>query len=245
MVLAPEHPYVMDLVSSENRSNVEKYIENSQKKSDLDRGDLNKNKTGVFLGEYALNPVNGERIPIWIADYVLMSYGTGAIMAVPGHDDRDHEFAKKYNLPILEVVSGGDITKEAYTDNENGLLVNSSNDNGLDLNGKLVSEAIAHVISWLSDNKKGVSKTQYKLRDWLFSRQRYWGEPIPIIHKDNGDIIPVEYSDLPLTLPQVDKYEPADTGESPLANIKEWVEVEGGRRETNTMPQWAGSCWYF
>ena len=149
-----------------------------------------------------------------------MSYGTGAIMAVPGHDDRDHEFAKKYNLPIREVVSGGDVTIEAYTDNENGLLVNSSNDNGLDLNGKLVSDAIAHVISWLSDNKKGVSKTQYKLRDWLFSRQRYWGEPIPIIHKDNGDIIPVEYSDLPLTLPQVDKYEPADTGESPLANIK-------------------------
>ena len=245
MVLAPEHPYVMDLVSGENRSKVEKYIEESQKKSDLDRGDLNKNKTGVFLGEYALNPVNGERIPIWIADYVLMSYGTGAIMAVPGHDDRDHEFAKKYNLPIREVVSGGDVTKEAYTDNENGLLVNSSNDNGLDLNGKLVSDAIAHVISWLSDNKKGVSKTQYKLRDWLFSRQRYWGEPIPIIHKDNGDIIPVEYSDLPLTLPQVDKYEPADTGESPLANIKEWVEVEEGRRETNTMPQWAGSCWYF
>ncbi|MEL1230420.1 MAG: leucine--tRNA ligase [Candidatus Neomarinimicrobiota bacterium] len=245
MVLAPEHPYVMELVSSENRRNVEKYIEKSQKKSDLDRGDLNKNKTGVFLGEYALNPVNGERIPIWIADYVLMSYGTGAIMAVPGHDDRDHEFAKKYNLPIREVVSGGDITKEAYTDNEKGVLVNSSNDNGLDVNGKLVSDAIAHVISWLSDNKKGISKTQYKLRDWLFSRQRYWGEPIPIIHKDNGDIIPVEYSDLPLTLPQVDKYEPADTGESPLANIKEWVEVEGGRRETNTMPQWAGSCWYF
>ncbi|MEL1232658.1 MAG: leucine--tRNA ligase [Candidatus Neomarinimicrobiota bacterium] len=245
MVLAPEHPYVMELVSSENRRNVEKYIEKSQKKSDLDRGDLNKNKTGVFLGEYALNPVNGERIPIWIADYVLMSYGTGAIMAVPGHDDRDHEFAKKYNLPIREVVSGGDITKEAYTDNEKGVLVNSSNDNGLDVNGKLVSDAIAHVISWLSDNKKGISKTQYKLRDWLFSRQRYWGEPIPIIHKNNGDIIPVEYSDLPLTLPQVDKYEPADTGESPLANIKEWVEVEGGRRETNTMPQWAGSCWYF
>ena len=245
MVLAPEHPYIMDLVSAENRSNVEKYIEKSQKKSDLERGDLNKNKTGVFLGEYALNPVNGDRIPIWIADYVLMSYGTGAIMAVPGHDNRDHEFAKKYNLPIREVVSGGDVTKEAYTDNEKGVLVNSSNDNGLDLNNKLVSDAIDHVISWLSDNKKGKSKTQYKLRDWLFSRQRYWGEPIPIIHKDNGEIIPVGYSDLPLTLPQVDKYEPADTGESPLANIKEWVDVEEGRRETNTMPQWAGSCWYF
>ena len=245
MVLAPEHPYVMKLVSDENRSKVKLYVEESQKKSDLDRGDLNKNKTGVFLGEYALNPVNGERIPIWIADYVLMSYGTGAIMAVPGHDDRDHEFAKKYNLPIREVVSGGDVTIKAYTDNEKGILVNSSNNIGLDLNGKLVSDAIEHTITWLSDNNKGVSKTQYKLRDWLFSRQRYWGEPIPIIHKDNGDIIPVEYSDLPLTLPQVDKYEPADTGESPLANIKEWVEVEEGRRETNTMPQWAGSCWYF
>ena len=245
MVLAPEHPYVVKLVSDENRSKVAQYIEESQKKSDLDRGDLNKNKTGVFLGNYALNPVNGDSIPIWIADYVLMSYGTGAIMAVPGHDDRDHEFAKKYNLPIREVVSGGDISIEAYTDNENGIMVNSSNNKGLDLNGKLVSDAIEYTINWLSNNKKGASKTQYKLRDWLFSRQRYWGEPIPIIHKENGDIIPVENSELPLTLPQVDKYEPADTGESPLANIKEWVEVEDGRRETNTMPQWAGSCWYF
>ena len=245
MVLAPEHPFVMDLVNGESRSEVEKYIEQSQKKSDLDRGDLNKNKTGVFLGSYALNPVNGESIPIWIADYVLMSYGTGAIMAVPGHDVRDHDFAKKYNLPIREVVSGGDVAKEAYTENKNGVMVNSSNNEGLDLNGKLVSEAIEHTITWLTDNNKGKSKTQYKLRDWLFSRQRYWGEPIPIIHMENGDIVPVESSDLPLTLPQVDKYEPADTGESPLANIKKWVEVEGGRRETNTMPQWAGSCWYF
>ena len=192
MVLAPEHPYVMELVSDENRSKVAQYIEESQKKSDLDRGDLNKNKTGVFLGDYALNPVNGERIPIWIADYVLMSYGTGAIMAVPGHDDRDHEFAKKYNLPIREVVSGGDITIEAYTDNEKGVMVNSSNNKGLDLNGKLVSDAIEYNINWLSDNKKGASKTQYKLRDWLFSRQRYWGEPIPVIHKNDGTIIPVK-----------------------------------------------------
>ena len=245
MVLAPEHPYVVELVSDGNRRKVAQYIQESQKKSDLDRGDLNKDKTGVFLGDYALNPVNGERIPIWIADYVLMSYGTGAIMAVPGHDDRDHEFAKKYNLPIREVVSGGDITMEAYTDNENGVMVNSSNNKGLDLNGKLVSDAIEYTINWLSNNKKGASKTQYKLRDWLFSRQRYWGEPIPVIHKNDGTIIPVNYSDLPLTLPQVDKYEPADTGESPLANIKEWVEVDNGRRETNTMPQWAGSCWYF
>ena len=245
MVLAPEHPYVVELVSDGNRRKVAQYIQESQKKSDLDRGDLNKDKTGVFLGDYALNPVNGERIPIWIADYVLMSYGTGAIMAVPGHDDRDHEFAKKYNLPIREVVSGGDITMEAYTDNENGVMVNSSNNKGLDLNGKLVSDAIEYTINWLSNNKKGASKTQYKLRDWLFSRQRYWGEPIPVIHKNDGTIIPVNYSDLPLTLPQVDKYEPANTGESPLANIKEWVEVDNGRRETNTMPQWAGSCWYF
>ena len=245
MVLAPEHPYVVELVSDGNRRKVAQYIQESQKKSDLDRGDLNKDKTGVFLGDYALNPVNGERIPIWIADYVLMTYGTGAIMAVPGHDDRDHEFAKKYNLPIREVVSGGDITMEAYTDNENGVMGNSSNNKGLDLNGKLVSDAIEYTINWLSNNKKGASKTQYKLRDWLFSRQRYWGEPIPVIHKNDGTIIPVNYSDLPLTLPQVDKYEPADTGESPLANIKEWVEVDNGRRETNTMPQWAGSCWYF
>jgi len=245
MVLAPEHPFVMELVSDENRSIVAQYIDESQKKSDLDRGDLNKNKTGVFLGNYAINPVNGEEIPVWIADYVLMSYGTGAIMAVPGHDDRDHEFARKYNLPIVEVVSGGDISKEAYTNSKKGIMVNSSNDNGLDLNGKLVPNAIKKTISWLSENKKGSSKIQYKLRDWLFSRQRYWGEPIPVIHKNDGTIIPVDNSDLPLTLPQVDKYEPADTGESPLANIKEWVEVDNGRRETNTMPQWAGSCWYF
>ena len=245
MVLAPEHPYVMELVSDENRGKVKLYVEESQKKSDLDRGDLNKNKTGVFLGDYALNPVNGEEIPIWIADYVLMSYGTGAIMAVPGHDARDYEFARKYNLPIREVVSGGDVTIEAYTDKEKGVMVNSSNRNGLDLNGKFVSEAIEETISWLTENKKGSSKVQYKLRDWLFSRQRYWGEPIPIIHKHDRTIVPVDHSDLPLTLPQVDKYEPADSGESPLANIKEWVEVENGKRETNTMPQWAGSCWYF
>ena len=245
MVLAPEHPYVMELVNDENRSKVENYIEKSQRKSDLDRGDLNKSKTGVFLGNYAVNPVNGEEIPIWIADYVLMTYGTGAIMAVPGHDERDHEFAKKYNLPIREVVSGGDVTLEAYTNNEEGVMVNSLNNLGLDLNGKCVSDAIEDTISWLSEKKKGSSKIQYKLRDWLFSRQRYWGEPIPIIHKNDGTIIPVEKSDLPLTLPKVDKYEPADTGESPLANIKNWVEVENGRRETNTMPQWAGSCWYF
>jgi len=245
MVLAPEHPLVTKLTTKENSDTVEKYVLEAQKKSDLDRGELNKDKTGVFIGSYATNPVNGEQIPIWIADYVLMSYGTGAIMAVPGHDERDHEFAMKHDLPILEVVSGGDVSVEAFMDNQNGVMVNSSNDKGLDLNGQKVPEAIKDTISWLKDNNKGKAKVQYKLRDWLFSRQRYWGEPIPIVHKDDGTIVPINESDLPLTLPQVDKYEPADTGESPLANISEWVETSGGRRETNTMPQWAGSCWYF
>ena len=245
MVLAPEHPLVSKLVSDESRQQVEDYVLESQKKSDLDRGELNKDKTGVFLDAYATNPVNGNQIPIWIADYVLMSYGTGAIMAVPGHDERDHEFAKKFKLPIQEVVSGGDVNVEAFTDNQNSLLVNSSNSDGLNLNGKKVPEAIKEVISWLNKNNKGTAKVQYKLRDWLFSRQRYWGEPIPVVHNGDGSINPLDETDLPLTLPQVDKYEPAETGESPLANIKEWVETKDGRRETNTMPQWAGSCWYF
>ncbi len=245
MVLAPEHPLVSKLATVENRKVVEEYVLAAQKKSELDRGELNKDKTGVFIGAYAINPVNRKEIPIWIADYVLMSYGTGAIMAVPGHDDRDHEFAKKFDLPIVEVVSGGDVKVEAYTDNENGILVNSANDEGLDLNGKSVADAIKATILWLKDNNKGIDKVQYKLRDWLFSRQRYWGEPIPVIHKDDGTTLPLNTSDLPLTLPQVEKYEPAETGESPLANIKDWVETDEGRRETNTMPQWAGSCWYF
>ena len=245
IVLAPEHPLVSRIVTDEIRKEVEEYVLDSQKKSDLDRGELNKNKTGLFLGSYAINPVNGEKVPIWIADYVLMTYGTGAIMAVPGHDERDHEFATKFDLPILEVVSGGDVSVAAYTDNENGMMVNSSNDKGLDLNGQKVPEAIKDTISWLKDNNKGKAKVQYKLRDWLFSRQRYWGEPIPVVHKPDGTKEPLNESDLPLTLPQVEKYEPAESGESPLANIKEWVEKEDGRRETNTMPQWAGSCWYF
>ena len=245
MVLAPEHPLVSKLVSEENRKQIEDYVLESQKKSDLDRADLNKDKTGVFLDSYATNPVNGEHIPIWIADYVLMSYGTGAIMAVPGHDERDHEFAKKFKLPIQEVVSGGDVNIEAFTDDKNSLLVNSSNSDGLNLNGMKVPDAIKEVISWLNKSNKGTGKVQYKLRDWLFSRQRYWGEPIPVVHNDDGSIIALDETDLPLTLPQVDKYEPAETGESPLANIKEWVETKDGRRETNTMPQWAGSCWYF
>ena len=245
LVLAPEHPLVRELATAEYLEKVELYIGESQKKSDLDRGDLNKDKTGVFLGSYAINPVNNEKIPVWVADYVLMNYGTGAIMAVPGHDERDYQFAGKYGLPIVEVVSGGDINIEAYTDNINGKMVNSSNDYGLDLNDMFVPEAIKTTISWLSKNNKGKGKIQYKLRDWLFSRQRYWGEPIPVVHTNDGKIIPLDDTELPLTLPQVDKYEPALTGESPLANIKEWVEIKDGRRETNTMPQWAGSCWYF
>ena len=245
MVLAPEHPLVEKLVSNEQRSAVKSYTEAAQKKSDLDRGELNKEKTGVPLGANAINPVNGDEIPIWIADYVLMSYGTGAIMAVPGHDQRDYEFAKEFDLSIVEVVSGGDIAEFAYTDNQEGLLINSSNDLGLDINGQKVPDAIQSTINWLVENNEGEASVQYKLRDWLFSRQRYWGEPIPVIHKEDGTIIPVNESDLPLTLPEVEKYEPAGTGESPLANIDSWVNIPAGKRETNTMPQWAGSCWYY
>ena len=245
MVIAPEHPLVDQLVFDEQKAAIQKYCISALKKSDLDRGELNKDKTGVFLGAYAINPVNGEKIPIWIADYVLMSYGTGAIMAVPGHDQRDYEFAQKFNLPIVEVVSGGDLLIESYVDNQDGIMVNSSNSDGLDLNGKNVPDAIQTTIEWLSNNDKGEASVQYKLRDWLFSRQRYWGEPIPILHNKDGTISPLDESDLPLALPDIEKYEPVETGESPLANINEWVNVENARRETNTMPQWAGSCWYY
>ena len=245
MVLAPEHPLVEKLITPEQKADVESYVDESQNKSDLDRGELNKEKTGIFLGTCAINPVNGDKIPIWIADYVLMSYGTGAIMAVPGHDQRDYEFAKKFNLPIVEVVSGGDLSIEAYTENKDGIMVNSSNNMGLDLNEKNVPDAIQTTIEWLIKTGKGEASVHYKLRDWLFSRQRYWGEPIPVTHKEDGTINPLNESDLPLRLPEVEKYEPAETGESPLANIKKWVNTENGRRETNTMPQWAGSCWYF
>jgi len=245
MVLSPEHPLVDELVSEENKSKVDEYIKLASTKSDFDRGEVNKDKTGVPLGAFAINPVNDEKIPIWIADYVLMSYGTGAIMAVPGHDQRDYEFAKKFDLPIVEVVSGGNIKTEAFTESDKGLMVNSSNDKGLELNGLKVFDAIIATINWLETNKKGEGTVQYKLRDWLFSRQRYWGEPMPIIHGENGEIIPLNESDLPLTLPDVDKYEPTGTGESPLAGINDWVNTDNGKRETNTMPQWAGSCWYY
>ena len=245
MVLSPEHPLVDELVTADNKEQVEDYKKSASTKSDFERGEINKDKTGVSLGSFAINPVNKKMIPIWIADYVLMGYGTGAIMAVPGHDERDYEFAKKFNLPIAEVVSGGNIDIEVHTDNQNGIMVNSSNNNDLDLNGLQVTEAIEKTINWLEDNQRGKRTVQYKLRDWLFSRQRYWGEPMPIIHGKDGEIIPLSESDLPLALPEVDKYEPTGTGESPLAGIDEWVNTELGRRETNTMPQWAGSCWYY
>ena len=245
MVLSPEHPMVDELVSNEYINKVDEYIKLASTKSEFDRGELNKDKTGVPLGAFAINPVNNEKIPIWIADYVLMSYGTGAIMAVPGHDQRDYEFAKKFDLPIVEVVSGGNIEAEAFTESDKGLMINSSNDKGLELNGLKVFDAIIATIKWLETNKKGEGTVQYKLRDWLFSRQRYWGEPMPIIHGENGETIPLNKSDLPLTLPDVDKYEPTGTGESPLAGIDDWVNTDNGKRETNTMPQWAGSCWYY
>ena len=245
MVLAPEHPLVDKLVVENQISNVNDYKKFASLKSDFDRGEMNKEKTGVPLGAYAINPVNNQKIPIWIADYVLMSYGTGAIMAVPAHDERDYEFAKKFNLPIKKVVSGGNIEIEVHTETSNGVMVNSSNGEGLDLNNLKVNEAIRMVIDWLEKEDLGKRKTQYKLRDWLFSRQRYWGEPIPIIHNHDGTIKALNDSDLPLTLPEVKKYEPSGTGESPLSVISDWVDVDRGKRETNTMPQWAGSCWYY
>ena len=191
MVLAPEHPLVDKLVTESQLQAVNDYKKSASMKSDFDRGEVNKEKSGVPLGAYALNPVNNKEIPIWIADYVLMSYGTGSIMAVPAHDKRDYEFAKKFQLPIQQVVSGGNIDEEVYLDTSNGVMINSSNDKGLDLNGLDVKSAIKEVIKWLDENNHGNRKTQYKLRDWLFSRQRYWGEPMPIIHADNNKIIPL------------------------------------------------------
>ncbi|WP_034765593.1 leucine--tRNA ligase [Rossellomorea vietnamensis] len=243
-VLAPEHPFVAEITTDEQRSKVDEYIDKIKSKSDLERTDLAKEKTGVFTGAYAINPANGEKMPIWIADYVLMSYGSGAIMAVPAHDERDYEFAKEFDLPIVEVVAGGNVEKEAYTGD--GDHVNSGFLDGL---GK--EEAIAKAISWLEEKNIGTKKITYRLRDWLFSRQRYWGEPIPVIHWEDGTTTTVPESELPLVLPKTTEIKPSGTGESPLANISEWVNVEDpetgkkGRRETNTMPQWAGSCWYY
>ncbi|MEJ9311759.1 leucine--tRNA ligase [Priestia megaterium] len=243
-VLAPEHPFVEKITTAEQKEAVEAYLDQIKSKSDLERTDLAKDKTGVFTGAYAINPVNGERMPIWIADYVLMSYGTGAIMAVPAHDERDYEFAVKFELPIKEVVAGGDVSKEAYTGD--GEHVNSDFLNGLDK-----EEAVSNMIQWLQANEKGEKQVTYRLRDWLFSRQRYWGEPIPVIHWEDGTTTAVPEDQLPLVLPKTTEIKPSGTGESPLANIDDWVNVvdpetgKKGRRETNTMPQWAGSCWYY
>lgn len=243
-VLAPEHKLVEKITTEEQQVAVQAYIDNVKAKSDLERTDLAKEKTGVFTGAYAINPASGEKMPIWIADYVLATYGTGAIMAVPAHDERDYEFAKQFELPIVEVVAGGNVAEEAYVGD--GEHINSDFLNGLNK-----EEAIEKAIAWFVEQGKGTKKITYRLRDWLFSRQRYWGEPIPIIHWEDGTMTALDESELPLTLPKTNNIHPSGTGESPLANIEEWVNVIDpktgmkGRRETNTMPQWAGSCWYY
>ena len=243
IVLAPDHDLVDKIATDDKKEAIEAYRKEVATKSDLERTDLNKDKSGVFTGAYGINPVNGEQIPIWIGDYVLSSYGTGAIMAVPAHDDRDYEFAKKFDLPIKPVIEGGDIEKEAYTGD--GVHINSDF-----LDGMNKKDAIDAIVKWLEDNKAGHAKTNYRLRDWIFSRQRYWGEPIPVIHWEDGETGLVPEDELPLVLPETDNIEPSGTGESPLANIDEWVNVvdengRKGKRETNTMPQWAGSSWYY
>lgn len=249
MVISPEHPCIEKWNDKiKNIEDVKAYQAEAAKKSDFERTELVKEKTGVMLdGVKAINPVNGKEIPIFVSDYVLVSYGTGAIMAVPAHDTRDWEFANKFNLPIIEVVKGGeDVQKEAFTDCATGVMANSDF-----LTGLTVEEAKKKMISWLEENKVGRAKTNYKLRDWVFSRQRYWGEPIPIVHCDKCGYVPIPESELPLRLPMVDSYEPTDTGESPLSKMTDWVETTcpccGGKahRETDTMPQWAGSSWYF
>ncbi|WP_067841550.1 leucine--tRNA ligase [Amphibacillus sediminis] len=242
-VLAPEHPLVDKITTVEQQQAVADYLDQVKAKSDLERTDLAKDKTGVFTGAYAIHPINGKKIPIWIADYVLMSYGSGAIMAVPAHDQRDYEFAQAFNLEIIPVLEGGDLSVEAFTGD--GIHINSEFLDDLNKD-----DAIAKAIDWLETHDKGEKKVTYRLRDWLFSRQRYWGEPIPIIHWEDGTTTGVAEEELPLVLPKTSEIKPSGTGESPLANISDWVNVvdptgKKGRRETNTMPQWAGSCWYF
>lgn len=248
MVISPEHPVLEKLAYKlTNPEEIHAYQEQAKKKTEFERAELSQEKTGVQVqGLTAINPVNNKEITIWVSDYVLMSYGTGAIMAVPGHDERDWEFAKTYNLPIVEVVQGGDVTKEAYTQTETGIMVNSGFLNGMD-----VDTAKKEISAWLKEQGLGTPKVNYKLRDWVFSRQRYWGEPIPLIHCEKCGWVAVPEEQLPVRLPQVANYEPTDTGESPLAKIRNWVETTcptcGGpaERETDTMPQWAGSSWYF
>lgn len=240
-VLAPEHPLIKRIVKTENKASVEEYIQKCSTKSDMERTELNKDKTGVFTGAYALNPINNEYVPVWIGDYVLASYGTGAVMAVPSHDQRDYEFAKKYHLPIKQVIEG-DISSSAYEGD--GKHINSDFANGLN-----IAQAKNLITDKLIELKKGRKKVNYKLRDWLFSRQRYWGEPIPLVNMEDGTIRAISEDELPLTLPEVSNFAPTKDGESPLAHAKNWlnVEIDGikGQRETNTMPQWAGSCWYY
>ena len=251
MVMAPEHPLVDKIISEEKREAVQKYREEAARKSDLDRTDLAKEKTGVFTGAYAINPVNGEKIPIWISDYVLISYGTGAIMAVPAHDERDFEFAKKFELPIIPVVEPQDSEQSKLVKQGklcfvgDGRAINSGQFDGLS-----TPEFKEQITNWLAQKGKGRKAVNYKLRDWLFSRQRYWGEPFPILHTEDGRVIGLSEEDLPLELPVVENYKPTGTDEPPLANIDDWVNVtladgSNAKRETNTMPQWAGSCWYY
>lgn len=244
VVLAPEHPLVKEITTEDQKKSVENYINECQRKSDLERTSLNKEKTGVFTGSYAINPVNGKKVPVYIGDYVLGSYGSGAVMAVPAHDERDYAFALKHNLPIIEVVKGGDISKAAFT--EDGVHINSGVADGM-----MIKEAKEAIVKLLVEKGAGRIKVNYKLRDWIFSRQRYWGEPIPVVHEDDNEykIHALDFKDLPLVLPELDDYTPAGDGKPPLSKAKEWLNVDWNgipcHRETNTMPQWAGSCWYY
>ncbi len=257
MVIAPEHDFVNEIVTDDKKEAVANYIKASALKSDLDRTDLAKEKTGVFTGRYAINPVNNQQIPIWVADYVLMGYGTGAIMAVPAHDTRDFEFAKEFDIPVNCILDPKDVEgrDEILAGNkcwtEDGEYINSaSNETGLDINGLNKEAGIKKTVDWLGKNNLGKATDNFKLRDWLFSRQRYWGEPFPVIHWEDGEVTLVEDENLPLQLPDLKNYMPGESGESPLSNAKDWLIVTDengrkGRRETNTMPQWAGSCWYY
>ena len=244
VVLAPEHPLVKEITTKDQKESVENYINECQRKSDLERTSLNKEKTGVFTGSYAINPVNGKKVPVYIGDYVLGSYGSGAVMAVPAHDERDYAFALKHNLPIIEVVKGGDISKAVFT--EDGVHINSGVADGM-----MIKEAKEAIVNLLVEKGAGRIKVNYKLRDWIFSRQRYWGEPIPVVHEDDDEykIHALDFKDLPLVLPELDDYTPAGDGKPPLSKAKEWLNVDWNgipcHRETNTMPQWAGSCWYY
>lgn len=244
VVLAPEHPLVKEITTEDQKESVENYINECQRKSDLERTSLNKEKTGVFTGSYAINPVNGKKVPVYIGDYVLGSYGSGAVMAVPAHDERDYAFALKHNLPIIEVVKGGDISKAAFI--EDGVHINSGVADGM-----MIKEAKEAIVNLLVEKEAGRIKVNYKLRDWIFSRQRYWGEPIPVVHEDDDEykIHALDFKDLPLVLPELDDYTPAGDGKPPLSKAKEWLNVDWNgipcHRETNTMPQWAGSCWYY